>query len=348
MKYYKFILIILVIFLKTGNVLSNTNIFNVNNIEIVNNIKTSNAILADQAIKKGFKELVDKILLKDDTKKLKELKFSDIKKLVAYYQVSNRSENNNGVEKINYNISFDKDKIYALFYKRNISYSEITNKELFILPILKKKNKFFIYNQNFFYNKWNEVHATELIEFILPLENIEIIQKVNLNKDNLLNLDLSSLLVEYSGKNLALVLIEDNNFKEEKVYFKVEILGKNIVKNIQIKRLNLDEEEFYKKIITEVKQEIINLIKSQNLIDIRLPSFLNAQLKISKNSNLVQLKSRLKKIDLIENIYIQEFNKESVFLKIKYFGKLNKILKQLEEQKIIFTLINEQWSIKII
>ena len=63
---------------------------------------------------------------------------------------------------------------------------------------------------------------------------------------------------------------------------------------------------------------------------------------------MVQLKSRLKKIDLIENIYIQEFNKESVFLKIKYFGKLNKILKQLEEQKIIFTLINEQWSIKII
>ena len=34
MKFYKLILIILVVFLKTGNVLSNHNIFDVNNIEI--------------------------------------------------------------------------------------------------------------------------------------------------------------------------------------------------------------------------------------------------------------------------------------------------------------------------
>ena len=56
------------------------------------------------------------------------------------------------LEKINFNISFDKDKIHNLFYKKGISYSEITNKELFILPILKKDNQIFIYNQNFFYD----------------------------------------------------------------------------------------------------------------------------------------------------------------------------------------------------
>ena len=37
-----------------------------------------------------------------------------------------------------------------LFYKKNISYSEIINKELFILPILKKENQIFIYNKIFF------------------------------------------------------------------------------------------------------------------------------------------------------------------------------------------------------
>ena len=35
MSYYKIFLVILIIFLKTGNVLSLENIFNVNNIEIV-------------------------------------------------------------------------------------------------------------------------------------------------------------------------------------------------------------------------------------------------------------------------------------------------------------------------
>ena len=57
MKSYKLILIILVVFFKTGNVLSNTNIFDVNNIEIEKKIKDSNEILANLAIKKGFEEL---------------------------------------------------------------------------------------------------------------------------------------------------------------------------------------------------------------------------------------------------------------------------------------------------
>ena len=52
-------------------------------------------------------------------------------------------------------------------------------------------------------------------------------------------------------------------------------MGKNINKNLQIKNSNLSEEQFYIKIIDETKNEIINLVKSQNLIDIISPSFIN-------------------------------------------------------------------------
>ena len=237
MKSYKLLIIILVVFLKTGNVLSNTNIFDVNNIEIEKKGKITNEALANQAIQKGFIELIDKILLKEDSKKLKELKYAEIKELVTYYQVSNKIDEMNNVKKINFNISFDKDKIHNLFYKKGVSYSEILNKELYVLPILKKNNQIFIYNQNYFYNMWNKIYETELIEFILPIENIEIIQNINNNKKNLLNLKLNNLFTEYSNKNLAIILIEDNNSAEERIYFKIKILGKNIVKNIKIKRL---------------------------------------------------------------------------------------------------------------
>ena len=348
MKSYKLILIILIIFLKTGNVLSNNNIFNVNNIEIEKKDKISNELLAKQAIKKGFRELLDKILLKEDGKKLQTLKYSEIKDLVTYYQISEKIEDNIGKEKINFNIFFDKDKMHNLFYKRSISYSKISDKELFILPILKKDNQIFIFNQNFFYNRWNESNDTKLIEFILPLENIEIIQNINLNKNDLINLELNKIFIEYSGKNIALILIEDENSEEEKIYFKTKILGKKIVKKIKIKRSNLNKEEFYKKIITEVKKEIINLVKSQNLIDIRTPSFLNAQIRINKKNNLVELRSRIKTIDSIENIFILKFNNKSTFLKIKYLGNIDKIIKQLENKKIKLELVDNQWSIKII
>ena len=348
MKSYKLILIILIVFLKTGNVLSNTSIFHVNNIAVEKKGKISNEELANQAIKKGFNELITKILLEVDKKKLNQLQLSEVKELVTYYQVVNKINDNIESKKVNFNITFDKDKFHDLFYKRGISYSEIENKELFILPILKKGDQIFIYNKNFFYDEWNDSDNLELIEFILPLENIEIIQNVNKNKDNLLNLELSYLFKEYSGKNIALVLIEDNNAKEEKIYFKTEILGKNIVKNIIIKRVNSSEEIFYKKIISEIKYELTNLIKSQNLIDIRVPSFLNAQVQVTKKSNLVELNSRLKKIDSIENIYIQEFNNNTIFLKIKYLGKIDRIIRQLRKQNIILSLIGEEWSIKII
>ena len=348
MKFYKFIIIILIVFLKTGNLLSEDNIFTVNNIELIKKVKTNNQQLVNEAIEKGFNKLKKKILLEEDIRVLSKLNFNQIKDLVSYYQVVNKVNDTENPDIIIYNITFDKDKLHNLFYKKGISYSQITNKELFLLPILKKDSQIYIYRQNFFYNKWNEIYKSELIEFILPLENIEIIQSINTNQDNLLNLELSNLFAEYSDKNLALILIEDNNSKTENIYFKTKILGKNIVKNMKIKRLNLNQEEFYKKIIIEVKQEIINLIKLQNLIDITTPSFLNAQFKINKKSNLVELNSRLNQIDLIENLYIEKFNNEVVFLKIKYLGKLDQIIKQLENQKILLKLVGEQWSIKII
>ena len=348
MKIYKLILIILVFFFKTGNVLSNNSIFNVNNIEVEKKGKITNNKLADQAIKKGFDELINRILLKDDVKTLEQLKFSEIRELVTYYQVLDTTVNENKLKKINFNISFDKDKMHDLFYKKGVSYSEISNKELFILPIFKKENQIFIYNQNFFYDNWNEIYETDLIEFILPLENIEIIQNISTDKNNLLNLNLKDLFIGYSGNNLALIIIEDNDLKEEKIYFKTEILGKKIVKNINLKRSNLNKQEFYQKIIIESKKELTNLVKSQNLIDIRVPSFLNASLLIDKKNNLVELKSRLNQIDLVENLYIKEFNKDSVSLKIKYLGKLENIINQLKEKKVILKLINEEWSIKII
>ena len=206
MKFYNLIFIILIVFIKTGNVLSDTNIFDVNNIEIEKEDQTTNEILADRAIKKGFKELIDKILLSKDIGKIKSLQFTEIKDLVTYYQVSSKIEgiSNN---KIIYNISFNKDKIHKLFYEKNISYSEISDKELFILPILKKNNQLFVYNNNFFYDKWNDIYNIELIDFNLLSENIEIIQKVNSNKNNLLNLELSNLFKESLQ---CIDLIEDN------------------------------------------------------------------------------------------------------------------------------------------
>ena len=63
-------------------------------------------------------------------------------------------------------------------------------------------------------------------------------------------------------------------------------------------------------------------------------------------SNLVLLSSRIKKISLIEDIFVQEFNKDYVKLRIKYLGKLEKVINQLQIKDISLRLINNEWFIK--
>ena len=348
MKIYFLIIYILIVFFKTGNVLSDESIFNVNNIELNKTTNANNDELANKAIKKGFKKLLEKILLEEDIKKLSQLNLDQIKELVSYYQILNKKENSENNNIISFNVSFDKDKLHNLFYEIGISYSEIINKELYLFSVFKKDKQIYIYNNNYFYDKWNEIYQTELIEFILPLENIEIIQDINSNKDNLSQVRLKDIFNEYSDKNLAIIFIEHVDQNIVKIFYKIKISGKNFVRNKSFKRTDFKKEELNNNIIFYIKKDLINIIKSKNLIDIRIPTFLNARFDLNKKNSLVELKLRLNKIDLIEKIYIQEFNNKSVFLKIKYLGKLERIVKQLEEQKIFLKLIGDQWSLKII
>ena len=54
--------------------------------------------------------------------------------------------------------------------------------------------------------------------------------------------------MEYSNSNLALVLIQRSNSKNEKIYLKTNILGNDINKNLQIEKLNLNQEILIKKL----------------------------------------------------------------------------------------------------
>ena len=346
MKLFLQIVLILVIFLKTGNLLSENSLFNVNNISLEKKENFSVKNLADEAIKEAFKQLTNKILLTEDIKQVTNLKFSDIKELVKYYNIVKNPEKESN--KINFSVTFDKDKIHNLFYKKKISYSDITDKEFYILPILLSKNEIFVFSNNYYYENWNKNDNHELIEFILPTENIDIIQIINQSRDNLLQLELNSLFKEYLNQNIALILIDKKDTTEKKIYIKTAIHNKFISKSLTIKKNNLEKMELNEKVIFEIKKEIINLIKSQNLIDISTPAFLNVKLDLNQKNNLALLKSRIKNVNLIENIFVQEFNKESVDLKIKYLGKLDKIINQLKKENISLKLINDYWIIKIL
>ena len=75
MKNLIFICCILIIFFKTGNVLSNNNIFNVNNVEIAKETSKNKEELVKQAFQKSFKELINRLLLQEDYRKISNINF---------------------------------------------------------------------------------------------------------------------------------------------------------------------------------------------------------------------------------------------------------------------------------
>ena len=83
-------------------------------------------------------------------------------------------------KKIKVNVFFDKDRMHNFFYKKNILYSDIINTEVILFPLLKKEDQYFIYTKNYFYENWNKESLKDLIQYTLPTENIESIQKINI------------------------------------------------------------------------------------------------------------------------------------------------------------------------
>ena len=349
MKKFLFILITLMIFFKTGNVLSEQSIFTVNNLKMVKKNYNNIDDLTNDAFRKGFKKLNKKILLDKDFKKIEKTNLKTIKNLISHYQILNSNEKIEN-EFTEFNIFFKRDKIYNFYFKNDIRYSDISDKSLKILPVLIIDNEVLIYEKNYFYENWisdkEDNHRESLLEFILPIENIEVIDSIKKNRENLEAVKLSEIFDESKDKDNLYILI-DYNRKMTKVFLKGNISKKKIIKNIKITSENNNKNISFEQILISLKKEILEMIKSQNIIDVRTPSFLNVNLLIKEQNDLLKTQNILNDEDLIESFYVNEFNNRIANIKIKYYGKINKITEKLYKRGLNFETDGESWKVRV-
>lgn len=346
-KYILFGLII-VFFIKTGNVFSNSNLFNVDNITVISKKIEKREEILNTAFKKGFEELINRILLTKDVKNAENISLNEIKKLISSYQIiENQSLLNSNEFKIN--ISFSRKMMNKFFYSKNISYADTYETDVVIFPILIENNNFYLFSENFFYNNWisEEKKSNQFINYILPEENIEDIALINKNINNLESIDVKLLLMDYDIKNYIFLIMKPD-IEKINIYIKGNISGHEVVKNTNVDFEYNKKELNYNKIINETKLTISEIWKAQNLIDVRTPSFLNITLDINKKKDLQNLQIVLNKIDLIESFYVLELNKKYAKIKIKYLGKISKIKNKLNEQGIKVSNSGNKWKLKLI
>ena len=173
--------------------------FSENNVFIIDEIKVEGTIdlkfsrdkFINKAFIDSFKVLMSKVLLTRDYSKSKNIELKQIKSLIKSFQIAEETYRNNEYTGV-YKIFYDEKLVKKFLAKKNISFSQPKKITSIFFPILFVNDEIKNLNENFFYVNWNKIEITnELINFILPLEELDDISKMESMKSSIEDIDVN-------------------------------------------------------------------------------------------------------------------------------------------------------------
>ena len=348
MSKYLFILSIIVFLFKTETVFSVETIYDVNNIQVSGKLNNNldNNKLIEEAFRKAFLIFINKTLLEKDIETLSKTNIQIIKDFIFSHQIVSQKKNTDGEIMLTVNIKFDPKKINNYLSINNISYADISEISISILPILRKENNLFIFSDNIFYNEWNKTEnnkkntEAQLINYNLALENAEDLFYINNNKENLELIDINKLNSLSEEKNKIFLILTLN--EDAKVFIKAYFNEKEVIKNITLNNNSTDD---YNSLIMNVKNQINQIWKEQNLIDINTPAYLDIIFDIKKINDFLKFRTFLDTIDIIDNYSILEITNKYAKIRMKYKGKISNLREKFLNEKININIENNEWSL---
>ena len=191
------------------------NAFTINNVKVkgVIDLNFSRGEYLNKAFINSFEILMNKILLTRDLNKVNNIKLKQIKNLINGFQILEESYRKD-VYKANIKIFYNENKIKNFLRQKNISFSQPGNISAIFFPVLFVNNEIKNFDENFFYKQWTKVEIkNELINFVLPLEDLEDISKIIEMKDRIGELNVDVLVNKYDIKNYVFVLMDYQNRK---------------------------------------------------------------------------------------------------------------------------------------
>ncbi|MGA1254525.1 MAG: hypothetical protein ACO3WL_00845 [Pelagibacteraceae bacterium] len=348
MSKYLFILSIIVFLFKTETVFSAETIYDVNNIQVSGKLNSNldNNKLIEEAFRKAFLIFINKTLLEKDIETLSKTNIQIIKDFIFTHQITSQKKSIDEEIILTVNVKFDPKKINNYLSINNISYADISEISISILPILRKENNLFIFSDNFFYNEWNKTEndkkntEAQLINYNLALENAEDLFYINNNRENLELIDINKLNSLSEEKNKIFLIFTLN--EDAKVFIKAYFDEKEVIKNITLNNNSTDD---YNSLIMNVKDLINQIWKEQNLIDINTPAYLDIIFDIKKINDFLKFRTFLDTIDIIDNYSILEITNKYAKIRMKYKGKISNLREKFLNEKININIENNEWSL---
>ena len=352
-KLYIFFLFLAVlnIFFSTGKTYSKT--FSIKDVELSAPFKINfnkNEII-DEGFIQAFNELILSIVQSKDHQKLKKIPLKQIKSTIDTFSIKEEKF----VDEIYYiklNVSFNKKIIFDLLEKKNIFPSLPVKKNIFFLPIIidenenENENKIKMFSDNIIYNLWNtNNNQYDLLNFILPTEDLEDLNLIKKNIKNLENFEFSKIVKKYNLENY-IVSIFFTNSNQVRLLNKISFDNKKTLKNTLIKNISFNSNIEINKFIENLKITFEDYWKSQNEINTSVKLPLTISVKNSNNIKIYQLEEKLSNIDLIYNYYIYKFDNKNNIYKIIFNGTPDKFIEVMKNNNYEFETVNKIWVMK--
>ena len=327
---------------------SEENVFIIDNVEVEGemDLDFSREKYINKAFLDSFQILTSKILLAKDLNKISNIKLKEIKNLINSFQVLEERYQNDKYRAV-LKIFYNDIKVKKLLGQQNISFSQPKNISAVFFPILVLNDEIQDFNENFFYKQWTTVKIkNELINFILPLEDLDDISRIQEMKNKIEELNVDDLVNKYNIKNYVFTLIVHQN-ERLNVYLKTNFNNNKVSKNLFYELDNIENQSKLNFILKDLKIQITDIWKEANVINLSIPLSIRVKFRHLNLKKLDKLESTFYKISIIENYSLEEFNINNSFFKIYYYGNPKKL--QTELLRFGYQLINNQgyWEIYI-
>ena len=282
-----------------------------------------------------------------DRDKIKNTPIKEIKGMIDSFTIGEEKFINNEYF-ANLETTFNKKKVLKFLERKNIFPSMPLKNKVLLIPILidTETDSVYLFYNNIFYNKWNDKKNNfQLLEYLLPSEDLDDLDKIQSVKNNIDAHDFSDLIAKYDLKD-HIVLIIYKNKSEIKILSKINLNNSLKLDNKRYDKINLQNESEAETLIIDLKNAYEEQWKKNNEINtsIKLPITISVNSKNYKQ--IAEIENAIENIDLISEFYILKFDSQNTLFKIIYNGSPKFFLNDMSKQNLDLIMTNNVWKVK--
>ena len=325
------------------------NSFKVSDIEISSpfklNFNKNRAI--DEGFQISFLNLLNMITTSGDKNKIKNISIKELKGMIESFIISDEKFiNNEYFAKLE--TTFNKKKILNFLEGKNIFPSIPVRNKVLLIPILvdTETDNIYLFNDNIFYKKWNnEKKNYQLLEYLLPTEDLEDLNIIQEMSDSIESYDFINLIKRYDLKDYIIVIIYKNK-NEVKILSKINLKNSLKVNNQKYSLIDLNNKKDFVEVVENLKTIYEDYWKKNNEINTSIKLSLTILINSKDYKKIIKLEEIFSNNDLISDFYILKFDSENTQYKITYNGSPKTFFNDISKRNFNLVIEDNVWIVK--